>query len=222
VNAQGNGIIGFLHTAEPHRATFDGLVSELAPRTRIVTVVEPSLLADAQRTGPGTPSIQRRIVGSLDELAADGADVVVCTCSTIAGEAEKLYAHRAVPLVRIDRPMAQAAVASGSRLAVVAALESTLQPTVRLLRETARKRQTQVEITTHVSVDAWAHFTSGDLPNYYATVARTCAGIVGSCDAIVLAQASMAPVDALLDLDLPVLASPRLAVEAAITRIGAV
>jgi hypothetical protein len=42
-----------------------------------------------------------------------------------------LHAERipvAVPVLRIDRPMAERAVAAGGRIAVVAAVESTLAP----------------------------------------------------------------------------------------------
>ena len=64
--------IGFLHTSAVHVPTFRALLAELAPGWRDVHVVEPPLLTDP-----------RGLDGFLRELADAGADVIVCTCSTL-------------------------------------------------------------------------------------------------------------------------------------------
>jgi hypothetical protein len=140
--------VGFLHTADVHVGTFRALVAELAPGIRDMHVVDPVLLAEAG--APGTPA---RIAARVAELRAAGADVVVCTCSTIGGMAEALGG-----VLRVDRPMAEAAVAQGTRIAVVYAVESTLEPTRALLREAGA-----VTITPVPCLDAWALFAGGDL-----------------------------------------------------------
>ncbi len=214
------GRIGFLHTAEVHRATFDALVADLVPRANSVAIVDPSLLADAQRTGPATASVSRRIGTALEALRDAGAEVVVCTCSTIAGEAAAQGTARSVPVVRVDQPMAEAAVGHGPRLAVVAALASALGPTIESIEQAAEARGCVVETSEHLVAGAWALFAAGDLPGYLEAVAAACRRVVGSSDAIVLAQASMADVAAMVDLHVPVLSSPRLAVQAAAQRLA--
>lgn len=214
-----SGTLGFLHTASVHEATFSGLVDELAPGTSVVHVVDESLLTDARARGGVDDLVRTRLVGRLRELAAS-ADVVVCTCSTISGAAETLADQVAVPVVRLDRPMAEAAVGFGSDLAVVAALASTLGPTTELLRSVASAAGVAVRLTEYPCVDAWDRFERGDQDGYLDAIAECVDSVSGPVDAIVLAQASMAGAAARCRRDVPVLTSPRLAVERALQVVG--
>ncbi|MEV4279342.1 aspartate/glutamate racemase family protein [Actinoplanes xinjiangensis] len=200
--------IGFLHTAQVHVATFRGLFAELAPPgLDDLHLVDESLLADARRTG-SAPGLDAR----LGELAAAGADLIVCTCSTIGAAAEA--ARPGVPVVRLDRPMAEAAVAAGDRIAVVATVASTMEPTMDLIRATAGR---PVTVIPSPCLTAWRHFEAGDLTAYDEEIAAHVRAIAAGADVIVLAQAGMAGAAALLP-GLPVLTSPRAAVEAAVHR----
>ncbi|GAA2884726.1 hypothetical protein Acy02nite_17990 [Actinoplanes cyaneus] len=188
--------IGFLHTADVHVATFRALVAELAPGWRDEHVVDAGLLADARA---GIP-VEERVRARLAELS--GADVIVCTCSTIGPEAERAGA------VRADRPMARAAVAAGGRIAVAYAVRSTLEPTTALLRD----EDPSADLVFVPCLDAWPFFEAGDLGRYHAVIASRLRDV--PADVIVLAQPSMAPVAALLPTR-PILSSPRTAVLAA-------
>ena len=212
--------IGFLHTADVHRATFTTLVDELAPVTRTVHVVDSSLLADARTQGAVDEALRTRLVTRLRE-AASGADVVVCTCSTISGEAESVANLLDVPIIRVDRPMAEEAVATGPRIAVVAALASTLTPTTALLHEVADSQGVPLQLAEYPCGDAWTHFEAGDTDRYLQSIVSTIEAIPGPVDAIVLAQASMANAAGRCRTDVPVLSSPRLAVASALDSLRA-
>jgi hypothetical protein len=210
-------VIGFLHTAEAHVETFDKLVADRSPGRPTTSIVDEDLLATARTLGLDDPTLARRIVVALDGLAARGASVIVCTCSTIAGLAERL-GGAPVPVLRVDRPMAELAVAAGPRIAVLAALESTVGPSVGLLREVAAAARLTVTVDAHVIEGAWACFEAGDVDRYDALIAATCIGVAPMNDVIVLAQASMAGAGGHLDDDfpIPVLSSPGPAVDAAL------
>ncbi len=203
--------VGFLHTAEVHVATFDALVGDAA---ETVHVVEPDLLERARREGP-TPTVASGVRAALAELAGAGADVVVCTCSTLGPLAEA--ADVSVRVLRVDRPMARRAVAIGQRIAVVAAVESTLAPTRELLDDEAARAGATPTVTEVCVPAAWTLFEEGDIPAYLAAVADAARSAASSADVVLLAQASMADaLDLLADLGVPVLVSPRLAVEGAL------
>jgi Asp/Glu/hydantoin racemase len=205
--------IGFLHTADVHVPTFGALRAELAPGWQDLHVVDPSLLADARRDGM-TPGVAARMDARLHELADAGADVIVCTCSTLGAHAESRTTDLGVPVLRVDRPMAEAAVAAGPRIAVLATVESTLEPTRELLRSVGR----EVTLTETVCPSAWGFFEAGDHEGYASAIAAEARRVAPDADVIVLAQASMAPATALLtDLTIPVLSSPRTAVAQAIS-----
>lgn len=205
----------FLHTSPVHITTFDQLVQELAPDLPVRHIVDESLLADARADGL-TPDVVRRVAARVDRAFADGAAIVVCSCSTIGGCAEEAGGDSGAVL-RIDRPMAERAVALGNRIVVAAALHSTLGPTRQLLLDAADQVGKAITVIEVVNKEAWAHFERGDNPAYLAAVAETLRTVAQGGDVIVLAQASMAGAVALCpDLSVPVLSSPRLGAERAL------
>lgn len=209
--------LGFLHTSPVHVATFDAHVAEVDPSVLTVHAVDETLLETARRYGANHESVVIAVAQALVDLARDGANVIVCTCSTIGGTAESTVAS-GVRVLRVDRPMAAAAVASAGRIAVVAAVESTLEPTVALLSDECVRQHRLPLIELRPCLDAWAFWEAGDVGGYYRSVADHVNSLDDSFDVVVLAQASMFGALRLLD-ERPgrhVLSSPSSAVRAAI------
>jgi hypothetical protein len=208
--------IAFLHTSPVHVPTFEKLMQEVAPNLKVSHVVREDLLADAQREGPESEPLAARIRKAMTEAGADGAPVVVCTCSTIGGVAESMGAA-GFKAVRIDRAMADRAVSSGKPVLIVAALESTLEPTCALLQASARRLGTNPAIEVLVVKDAWRHFQCGDQASYIKAIVEAVSAATAASSIVVLAQASMAPAaQALAQLGITALSSPRLGVEHAV------
>jgi hypothetical protein len=92
-------------------------------------MVDEALLADARRLAVEHPDVVVRVSESVNEAAASGSSVVLCTCSTIGGIAERVETQGRFLAMRIDRPMADEAVRLGPSVLIVAALDSTLAPT---------------------------------------------------------------------------------------------
>jgi Asp/Glu/hydantoin racemase len=204
--------IGFLHTSPVHVPTFEALVAELAPATASVAIVDVALLDRARSSGIDDPELLDRLRLALAELERQGAETIVCTCSTIGGVAEAIGHQQRLPVVRVDRPMAQRAVELGGRIVVVAALDSTLDPTRALLESVAADAGIEPDLGVHLVAGAWARFEAGDHEGYLAVIADELVVIAQRCDVIVLAQASMADVADRVEVGVPVLSSPRLAV----------
>jgi hypothetical protein len=205
--------VGFLHTAQVHVSTFEGLVRDIDDSTACLHSVEPDLLDQVRRSGP-TVEVEEATLVALEQLAVDGAGVIVCTCSTLGPIAETVGARLPVRVLRVDRPMARAAVQAGSRIAVISALESTLEPTRALLDDEARRAGVSATIIDVPVPEAWVAFESGDSAGYLRQVADAARSIADGVDVVVLAQASMmGAMVTLADLRTAVLASPLLAVE---------
>lgn len=207
--------IAFLHTSPVHVETFSRLLNELAPSLKAEHVVDEALLADAQRVGARDAALVARVHSAMAAAAVNGARMVVCTCSTIGGAAERTPAEGRFQPARIDRAMADRAAALGPRILLVVALESTRAPTIDLVRESAAAAGAEADIRTLFVETAWPHFQRGDRQAYIQSVADAVRAGLGDADVVVLAQASMAPAAALLaDLGVQVLSSPDLGVRA--------
>jgi hypothetical protein len=215
-----HGHVAFLHTSPVHVETFDRLVKAADPDLRVDHIVAEALLSDAQRVGVNDPSLIQRVRDAMNDAAASGATVVVCTCSTIGGIAERTPARAGLRFARIDRAMADRAVQLGPRILVVAALHSTLEPTAQLISESAAALRAEVQLQALWVEGAWPHFESGDRAAYIGTVVSALRAAPRRYDVVVLAQASMADAaNALQDLGVEVLSSPRLGVQALLAAV---
>lgn len=213
--------IAFLHTSPVHIATFDRITHTVDPTLRVEHSVDEQLLADAQRVGASDAALVQRVQDAMRAAAAaSGASLVVCTCSTIGGAAERTPTRTGFAVARIDRAMADRAVALGSRVLVVAALESTLGPTRVLIQESAVSAGASVDIQYLLVAEAWSHFQRGDRAAYVQAVVAAVRATPLQVDSVVLAQASMADAaNALRDLEVEVLSSPLLGVQSAVARL---
>lgn len=214
--------IAFVHTSPVHVRTFDGLMAELAPDLRVRHVVAEELLALAMKVGANDPELAERIQRRMRGAAATGARVVVCTCSTIGGMVERSPADGRYVAARIDRAMADRAVMAGSRVLIVAALESTLAPTRELILDSARTLGRALHVECLLVPDAWAHFVAGETDAYVDGVVAAVTAVVPRPGVVVLAQASMAPAALLLEaVGIAAVSSPRLGVQRAIAQFEA-
>jgi len=214
--------IAFLHTSPVHIETFERLAKAADPDVQTSHVVAEDLLADAQAVGIHDGGLVERVHQAMTDAASGGAVVVACTCSTIGGLAERASTNGRFQAMRIDRAMADRAVRCGPRILIVATAESTLQPTLALIHESAAALGTKVSIQHLVGADAWAHFMRGDLEAYIDAIVALIRSAPIEADVIVLAQASMAPAAQRLgDLGIEVLSSPTLGVESILQQAGA-
>lgn len=208
-------MLGFLHTAEAHRATFEGLLNEMHPGLRHIHLVHAELLQAARQSGQ-TAELAAAISADLATLRAEGTTAVLCTCSTIGGIAETVGRDIGLPTIRGDRPMAEHAVALGERILVVMTVASTLEPTCNLLQSCALsgKRLDLRPLLIEGAVDL---FLEGAHERYEKLVCETVRRELGDAEVVVLAQPSMASAAvSLADLGVPVLTSPSSGLAAAL------
>ncbi|MFD3531096.1 arylsulfatase [Streptomyces sp. NPDC058664] len=211
------GTLALLHTSPVHVPVFDGLRDRHHPGLALRHLVDEELLVRAREAGP--EAVAEPVADVLAAAVADGADAVLCTCSTIGGVAERQAGAVGVPVLRVDRPMA-AEAARFRRIIVVAALRSTLEPTVALIAEESGP-DTSV-ITTVVVEEAWELFEAGDRDGYLDAVAATVDRAPPTDGGVVvLAQASMADAVERMTTRRPVLASPRPGLAAAAAAVAA-
>ncbi|EGU32086.1 hypothetical protein VII00023_05467 [Vibrio ichthyoenteri ATCC 700023] len=188
--------IAFLHTLAANQTLFESFIapSGLDRLASIVHHSAPQLLQYASAVGLDD-ELASMVEQQIVQLEAQGADWIVCTCSSIGALAEQAKT-RFAQVMRVDRPMAIEASQSG-HIKVLAALATTINPTINLLAE--YDADIAQRSTVEVIPEAWAHYLAGDNDAYLATIAQYITQHCQDDGCIVLAQASMAP--AILQLD---------------------
>ncbi len=204
--------ITFVHTGEVHVATFESLIKSMNSTFKVNHIVNSGLLEKAMNHYPMN-DLQDEI-HTIMQLAAKHSRRVVCTCSTIGAMAETTPGVVEGQVIRIDRAMAMKAIEIGGKILVVAALKSTLTPTLDLLNDISKTSDNQVTFDVLCVEEAWGYFKAGNNETYIQSIADAIQSYNEKFDVIVLAQASMAEVSERMNGTLvPILSSPYLGVE---------
>jgi Asp/Glu/hydantoin racemase len=208
--------IGLIHSSVTLVPLFQELCSELLPGVETLNIADNSLIDETLAQGKVPSTVFSRLRSLILEAETAGAQAIMVTCSTLGPVAEAYQGVSNVPVIRVDLAMADQAVALGDRIGVVATRATTLTPTVDLIRQRAMAVNKSVEILVELCEGAFEALMNGDSLNHDRLVRERLEKLLASVDVIVLAQASMARVVAQLphyDGSVPILTSPRLAVE---------
>jgi len=189
----------------------------IAPEVCVRNIIDDSLLAEVLEKEGVTTAVKKRICAYVLQAETIGADLIFNQCSSV-GEAADIAAQLVdVPLVKIDEKMAEVACKTGDRIGVIATLQTTLGPTVRLVKKTAKKLEKEIQITEKLCEGAFDLLRSGDIKTHNKMVIKGIKELFEKVDVIVCAQGSMVPLlKELGETPIPVLTSPRLGVERAV------
>lgn len=213
--------IALVHTVPGLVATFDALFAACSPEIDLEHVVEEGLLQRTIERGRLGPDVRRDLTEVVERVRG-GADLVLVTCSTLGPAVDDLAATPGAPVMRVDEAMGREALRLGARIGVLATLTSTLEPTVQLLERLGAEGVGVPEIVAQLCDGAFEAVRAGDGDRHDQLVRAGLDRLLGqSVDVVVLAQASMARVVETLDPPppIPVLSSPALAVDHAVSRL---
>ncbi len=208
--------LGLVHTSATLVPLFAALCKEKLPNVEVFNIADDSLVRGIREAGSLTATIARRVAGYLESAELAGADYIMVTCSSIGPAVETGAKLMGVPVLRVDQPMADKAVATGKRIGVIATLSTTLEPTADLIQRRAAMAGKQIELTSKLVEGAFEALMAGDGATHDTKVAAALRELSQQVDVVVLAQASMARVvDSLAPSDkrVPILASPGIAVD---------
>ncbi len=206
--------LAFIHTSPVLVATFNQLAGELLPGVQIFHMVDESLIKNTITAGSLTRATARRVYSLIESAQNAGASMALVTCSSIGKAVELARPLIDIPVLRVDEPMALAAVSQGSRIGVAATLRTTLEPTLQLLEDTAERTKKRINTVPCLCDGAFEALLTGRVEYHDQLVADALQQLSKKVDVVVLAQASMARVLSELPPNVtPFLSSPRLAVE---------
>jgi aspartate/glutamate racemase len=204
-----------IHTGPVTVQPLNALAPELLPGVRIVNIVDDSLLKDTMAAGRVTAAVTRRLSQYMMIAQDMGADLILNACSSVREAADVASQLVSVPVAKIDTAMARHAVSSAGRIGVAATVQTTLDPTVRLIEQTAKDMGKTVSVTRKLCEGAFQALLAGDTSRHDEIVSRNLVELADSVDLIVLAQVSMGRVAGSLgdQVAVPVLTSPQLGME---------
>jgi Asp/Glu/hydantoin racemase len=196
---------------------FDELAKEILPEdVEVFFIADEILLKLTIGQGGLSPIIFRQVVGHVISAQQAGADVVLVTCSSISPCVDVARLMVDIRVLKADEPMADKAVSLGARIGLAATSPSTLNPTTELLYARAKAVGKDVKVDSVLCEGGFDALYSGDIETHDRIVRQTLKKLMSRNDVVLLAQGSMARVADTIPVDkqtVPILSSPRLAVE---------
>ena len=206
--------IAFIHTVA---GPYAELAKEILPDVETMHVTDELLLKTVVDAGGLIPFIFRRLVDNVVAAEQAGADVVQVTCSSISPCVDVARLAVSIPVLKIDEPMVDKAIATGARIGIAATSPSTLKPTTELTHQKAGQAGKQVQVDSVLCEGAFdALYYRGDTDTHDSIVRDYLKQMIARNDVIMLAQGSMARVADTIPAEekiIPILTSPRLALE---------
>lgn len=184
--------LALLHTTPVTVASMKELAGKLLPGVRVINLLDDSLLPDVIAAGGMTTEVEGRMKAYVDQAAAAGADAVLCCCSSVGEAAERIGAKSAIPVLRVDEPMAAEAARTGARVGVIATVGTTLGPTASLIKRKATEAGREVTVEPVLVEGAFAALNAGRADEHDRLVLGALETLLEKSDVVVLAQGSMA------------------------------
>ncbi|MCB7317467.1 aspartate/glutamate racemase family protein [Lacrimispora sp. 210928-DFI.3.58] len=155
-------------------------------------ILDSGLIGDMVAAGGMNLQLEERLDALFTAAAGTQPDVVVCTCSSI-GEAAEAFAasNPGTNILRVDYPMAKYAAENGKKVAVLATLATTVEPSVRLVKRLAAEAGRPVEVVSAVAPGAFEAMIGGNMEAAAQAVVKTARELCSDADIVLLAQASM-------------------------------
>jgi hypothetical protein len=187
-----------IHTAFALVESTKALFAEHLPGHRLINIADESLIQDVISNNGLTPAIRKRLMNYYHAAIDAGADVIYNSCSSVGDIAITARDYLPVPLVKIDDAMAKKAAEKYSKIAVLATLPTTLDPTIRLVQKFANEQGKEILIEGGLAEGAFAAVMSGDGATHDRLILETAMKLADKVECFVLAQGSMARMEATL------------------------
>ena len=157
---------------DPHignaRACVRAVLPSQTAHVEVFNIADDSLVKGIIAAGSLTAQISRRVASYLESAELAGADYILVTCSSIGPAVEAAAKLIGVPVLRVDQPMADQAVQTGTRIGVIATLRTTLEPTADLITRRAALAAKQIELTSRLCEGAFDALINGDAATHDA------------------------------------------------------
>ena len=191
-------ILALIHTVNWYdKSVFASFVTPWLrhnPGVQVYNIMDDSLLAESLEHGGATPAVLKRIQFYVLAAEAMGADVAMCSCTTVGEAVRAARFYASIPVFNIDEPMAREAVRQGRRIGVVATVPTSPAATVRQLERAAQEAGRSIQIKIALNERAFQHLQKGEMESHNELVHEEMDRLARSVDVLALGQISLAQI----------------------------
>ena len=183
------------------------------PEARIVNLLEDGLMNDLAADGRLTEAMIERFVHIGHYCVKAAADAILFTCSAFGPAIEECRRQVSIPVLKPNEAMYEQLVAASGKVSLLATFQPSLPSMLAEIAAYAKQQGTDVTVQPQLVEGALAALQDHRPDDHNRLIAEM-AGRQQGCDAIALAQFSMAPAKplAVMRTSIPILTTPDSAV----------
>ncbi len=185
------------------------------PELEQMDIADSSLIKETQGAGYATPAVARRMYNYMMCAVDAGADAILVTCTSVNTVTKKVRDMIPIPVISVEEPVAEKAVAAGTKIGLLSSLATSAEPVKQTVLEKAAEAGKDVDVRIAVADGAFEALMSGDRALHDEKVREALDKLVKEVDVVVFAQMSMALVEH-PQYDIPVLKFGLLSYEVAL------
>jgi len=189
--------LGIIHAAVFTATTVQPYIDEIIPDVEVMHLGDDTIQRDNLKAPVGTiPKVNFfKFTTYCQFLQEAGVDLIMLGCSTFNQAAELARPMITTPILNIDRPMMDLAVAQGSRVGLIGTLPSTMPSSERLLRQAAAEAGKDITVRSALLSEAFKELRAGNVARHNEMLMEEIDRMSREVDSIVLAQVSMSAIE---------------------------
>jgi len=216
--------IALIHATALAMAPIQAAFGRLWPQAVRMNVLDDSLSVDRAAAGELTPAMTQRFVHLARYAQGTGCSGILFTCSAFGPAIEAAGRATGLPTLKPNEAMFEQALAVKTgplRLGLLATFQASIASMAEELQAMAAAQGRSVDLCSVFVPEAMDDLAQGRVMDHDRKIAEAARSLAG-CDAVMLAQFSMAAAQPAVaaQLPCPVLASPDCAVRALQTRMN--
>jgi phosphohistidine swiveling domain-containing protein len=204
--------IALIHATTAAIAPAVAGMNNVFPEAEVWNILDDKLLPDADANGGLAAHLVERMNRLIDLALADGAAGVLLTCSIYGSVAHGIKAD--VPVLSPDEAAFETALAGGyGKILMVASFETALNDSMARFTAFLQANGSTAKVLGEPVPAALTATKAGDISALTAALIEAVKPFVGSVDAVLLGQYSLAPAATAVEeaLGVPVISGPQAA-----------
>lgn len=165
------------------------------PDVEIINIMDDSLLTESLANGGPTHAVTRRMLNYYLAAESTGADVLMCSCTTMGPCTRVARQVISKPLFNIDEPMAVEAVKAGKVIGILATVPTSAPATREVLQIEAAFLKKDIKIKTVINEQAFRYLLAGEVERHNELVFHELELLQKEVDVIALGQISLAQIN---------------------------
>lgn len=185
--------IGIIHATMNSVAPMTESFASLKPGITALHFLNENMLVKAAERGGVEASTMRMFARLVFEASEAEVDGIIVACSLWCPFVRLIEHFVDVPVVAVNLPMLEAAVAESARIGIIATNAQSGVTTQKQLGEVAAQAGKQIETEVEAVPDAWKALQEGDVELHNRMICQAGERLAAkNCGAILLSQISMA------------------------------